>query len=80
MHVQHGLSFQETKRRFESRCHGVLARAGAEDAVVADEMEARRRHQGRELLDELLRREDDVRRAAAPAVLQAVEEAAVVEA
>jgi hypothetical protein len=32
-----------------------------------------------ELLDEFLRREDDVRRAVSPAVFQAIEQAAVVE-
>ena len=46
------------------------ARAWAKDAVVADEMEARRRDERGEFLDELLRREDDVRRAVAPAVLR----------
>jgi hypothetical protein len=42
--------------------------------VVAHEVEAGRRHQGRELLDELLGLEDDVGRAVAPAVLELVEE------
>jgi hypothetical protein len=51
----------------------------SEDPVVADEVEARRRHQGRELLEELLRLEDDVRRAVAPAVLQTIEERSVRE-
>jgi len=50
-----------------------LARARAQDPVVADEVEAGRRDQGRELLDELLGLEDDVGRAVAPAVLEPVE-------
>jgi hypothetical protein len=50
-----------------------------EDPVVADEVEARRRDQGRELLDELLGLEDDVCRAVAPAVLQAIQEPSVLE-
>lgn len=54
-----------------------LARAGAEDAVVADEVEARRRHQRRELLDELGGLEKDVGGAVAPAMLQAIEEPAI---
>lgn len=37
-----------------------LTRARPEDAVVGDEMEARRRDERGEILDELLRREDDV--------------------
>jgi len=41
--------------------------------VVTHEVEAGRRHQGRELLDEFLGLEDDVGRAVAPAVLQLVE-------
>jgi hypothetical protein len=56
-----------------------LARARAEHAVVADEMEARRRDERGEFPGELLRREDGVRRAIAPAVLQAIEQAAVFE-
>ena len=56
-----------------------LARAGAEHTVVPDEMEARRRDERGEFLDEFLWREDDVRRAVAPAVLQAIEQAAIVE-
>jgi hypothetical protein len=43
-------------------------------------MEARRRNERGELLDQLLRREDDMRRAVAPAVLQAIEKTAVLEA
>jgi hypothetical protein len=42
-------------------------------------VETRRRDQRRELLDEFLRREDDVGRAVAPAVLQAIEERSVGE-
>jgi hypothetical protein len=56
-----------------------LTRAGTEDPVVAHEVEAGRRDQRREALDELLRREDDVGRAVAPAVLQSVEQAPVRE-
>jgi hypothetical protein len=48
-----------------------------EDAVVAHEVEARGRDEGGELLDELERVEDDVARAVAPAVLQAVEEPSI---
>jgi hypothetical protein len=47
--------------------------------VVAHEVEAGRRNQGREVLDQLLRLEDDVGRAVAPAVLEAVEELTVLE-
>jgi len=42
-------------------------------------MEAGRRNERGELLDQFLRREDDVRRAVAPAVLQAIEKTAVFE-
>jgi len=42
-------------------------------------METRRRHQGRELLEQLQGFEDDVGGAVAPAMLQPVEEAAIVE-
>jgi hypothetical protein len=42
-------------------------------------METRRRDERGELLDELLRREDHVRRAVAPAVLEPIEETAVLE-
>lgn len=42
-------------------------------------MEARRRDQRCELLDKILRREDDVGRAVAPAVLEAIEERSVRE-
>jgi hypothetical protein len=48
--------------------------------VVADEVEARRRDQGGEPLQELEGLEDDVGRAVPPAVLEAVEEAAVLHA
>jgi hypothetical protein len=48
--------------------------------AVADEMEAGRRHERGQLHEELLRREDDLRRAAAPASLQAMEQTAVLEA
>ena len=44
-----------------------FSRARRQDAVVADEMEARRRDEGGELLDELERLEADVRGAVAPA-------------
>jgi hypothetical protein len=47
--------------------------------VVSHEVEARRRDEGRELLHELRGLEDDVGRAVAPAVLEAVEEPAIVE-
>ena len=50
-----------------------LARTRAEDPVVANQMEAGRRDQGRELFDELLGLEDDVGRAVAPAMLEPVE-------
>ena len=72
-------------RRPTHRCltarHDPVAFAGArsEDAVVADEMEVRRRDQGRELLEELQGLEDDVGRAVAPAILQPVEEPAIAE-
>jgi len=42
-------------------------------------MEARRRDERGEFLEELLRCEDDVRRAVAPAVLQAIEKTAVLD-
>lgn len=51
-----------------------LSRARAQDPVVANEVETGRRDQRRESLDELLRLEDDVGRAIAPAVLQSVEQ------
>jgi hypothetical protein len=51
-----------------------------QDPVVADEMEARRRDRGGEPLQELEGLEDDVGRAVPPAVLEAVEEAAVLHA
>ncbi len=44
-----------------------LSRTRTEDPVVADPVESRRRHQGRELLDQFLRLEEDVGRAVAPA-------------
>jgi len=50
-----------------------LTRTRAEHPVVADEVEARRRCQRCELLDELAGLEDDVGGAIAPAVLQAIE-------
>ncbi len=50
----------------------------SEDPVIADEVEARRRDQSGDPLQELEGLEDDVGRAA-PAVLEAVEEAPVVE-
>jgi hypothetical protein len=43
-------------------------------------MEARRRHEGRQLLHELAGLEDDVGRAVAPTVPQAIEQASIVEA
>jgi hypothetical protein len=64
-----------------ARHHAVaLARARAQDPVVADQVETGRRDTGRELLDELLGLEDDVGRAVAPAVLQAIEEPPILEA
>jgi hypothetical protein len=42
-------------------------------------LESGRRHERGELVDELLRREDDARRAVAPTVLQTVENTAVFE-
>jgi hypothetical protein len=45
--------------------------------VIADEVEAGRRNQRRELLDELLRLEYEVGRAVAPAVLEPVEEPSI---
>ena len=47
--------------------------------MVTDEMEARRRDQGSELLEKLLRLKNDVGGAVAPAMLQSVEEPAIVE-
>jgi hypothetical protein len=47
--------------------------------VVAHEVKAGRRYQGRELLDQFLGLEDDVRRAIAPAMLEAVQEPPVLE-
>ena len=54
-----------------------LARARTEDPVVADQVDSRGRHQGRELLDQLLRLEDDVGRAVALAMLEAVQEPSI---
>jgi hypothetical protein len=54
-----------------------LAGARSEDPVVADEVEAGRRYERGEPLQELEGLEDNVRRAVAPAVFEAVEEAAV---
>ena len=61
--------------------HDAVARARtrAQDPVVAHEVETGRRNQGRELLDQLLRLEDDMGCAVAPAVLQPVEESTVLE-
>jgi hypothetical protein len=56
-----------------------FACARAEDPVVAHEVETRRRDQGRELLEKLMQLEDDVAGAVAPAMLQPVEEPAIVE-
>jgi hypothetical protein len=58
---------------------GKPACARCEVSVVADAMEARRWYQSRELLDELLRLEDDVRRSVTPAVLQTIEKSSVRE-
>ena len=53
------------------------ARARTEDPGVADEVEAGRGHQSGQLLHQLLRLEDDVGSAVAPAVLQAMVSATV---
>jgi hypothetical protein len=58
---------------------GALARGGTQNTVVADEMEARGRHERRELLDQLLGGEDDSGRAVAPGVLEAVEQTPISE-
>jgi hypothetical protein len=59
---------------------GTPARGRAQDPVVAHEVEAGRGHEGRELLDELARLEDDVGRSVPPTVPQAIEQTPVVEA
>ena len=67
-------------RRHARHDSAALARGRAKDPVVANEVEARRGDEGNESLDELPGLEDDVGRAVAPAVLQAVQEPPALEA
>ena len=52
-------------------------RSGAEHAVIADQMKARGRDQGCELLDQFERFEDDVGGSIAPAALEAIEKSPI---